>query len=167
MKFEHSKTVSFQTNKNLIKKIQPSLSITDIFLCGISVVRAQADTDSDDSSSIEELSDPNANSAGAEGAFAVEFNNKCSIASAEIEVGDESEVVSIDTPTQPRQVAELFVHQQNLTPAHPEFVSSFISVFEEVLQGAKSKLTEHEQSLLQTYQQSELVSTRLIFSIKL
>jgi hypothetical protein len=123
-----------------------------------SAARAQADTDSDDSSSIEELSDPNANSAGAEGAFAVEFNSKCSIASAEIEMGDESEVVSIDTPTQPRQVAELFVHQQTMTPAHPEFVSSFISVFEEVLQSAKSKLTEHEQSLLQTYQQSELVS---------
>lgn len=131
----------------------------------ISAARGQADTDSDDSSSVEELSDPNANSACAEGAFAVEFNNKCSIASAEIEVGDESEVVSIDTPTQPRQVAELFVHQQTMTPAHPEFVSSFISVFEEVQQNAKSKLTEHELSLLQTYQQSELVSTTNFYLI--
>jgi len=123
-------------------------------------VKVQADTDSDDSSSVEELSDQNANSAGAEGAFAIEFNNKCSIASAEIEVGDESEVVSIDTPTQPRQVAELFLHPQFQAPTHPEFVACFISVFEESMASAKAKLTEHELSLLQTYQQSELVIYR-------
>ncbi|XP_059478816.1 programmed cell death protein 2-like [Neocloeon triangulifer] len=125
--------------------------------------RPHEDTDTDESCSIEDLSDPNANSAGAEGAFAVEFNSKCAIASAEIEIGDESEIVSIDTPTQPRQVSELFSHPSMPTPTHPEFLSSFISVAEEVPQEKKAKLTEHELSLLQAYQQSELGGGDVIF----
>jgi hypothetical protein len=42
---------------------------------------------------------------------------------------------------------------------HPEFVSSFISVAEEIVNGKQSKLNDHEMALLQQYQQSELVNT--------
>ncbi|KAF4526791.1 hypothetical protein B566_EDAN015587 [Ephemera danica] len=117
------------------------------------------DTDTDDSSvSIEEPVDPNANSAGAEGAFAVEFNNKVHIATAEIEIGDETDIVSIDTPTRTRSVSQFFV-QQNCKSwgiLHPEFVSSFIYVQEEFISSKQAKLNDHEMSLLQQYQQSEL-----------
>lgn len=128
--------------------------------------RVQEDTDTDDSSlSLEEPNDPNANSAGAEGAFAVEFNNKVHIASAEIEIGDESEIVSIDTPTHPQPVSELFLQANcpSRNILHPEYVSSFISVSEEIVNSSRSKLTEHEMALLQQYQQSELVSIRNLF----
>ncbi|CAB3360848.1 Hypothetical predicted protein [Cloeon dipterum] len=115
-----------------------------------------SDTD-DESSSVEELSDPNANSGGAEGAFAIEFNSKCSVATAEIETGDESDIVSIDTPTQPRQMAEIFSYAPLPPHAHHEFACSFISVAEEKFDTQRgAKITEHELSLLQAYQQSEL-----------
>jgi hypothetical protein len=112
---------------------------------------------------VEEPNDPNANSAGAEGAFAIEFSNKVNIASAEIEIGDESEIVSIDTPIHPQPVSELFLsaNSQLRNIGHPEFMSSFISVSEEISQNHLSKPTEHEMSLLQQYQQSELVSNIL------
>ncbi|GLG94755.1 Programmed cell death protein 2-like [Gryllus bimaculatus] len=86
-------------------------------------------------------------------------------ATAEIE-GEESEIVSIDTPTAPQH--NLIALLQEVAPmpseisgicngGSPQFSSSFISVGEEEIAGASATVTplsEHVRDLLQEYQQN-------------